>query len=825
MPHVSLALAAALSAGLACGVLTDLHASRALSVVLAAAWVASLISFVRGRPRELLAAVVLAVLSAGWLLGARAVDRALHPPLRNLLEQRLGGFALEGPDVRHDAPIVVEGTLAQDASPDPNGVVLRVHVQRIWLSSSVGQGGPCPEPAEGGVTLSVGGALHAGHLGEWRRGRTVRAPATLRRPARYLNHGVGDQERALARRGITLVGSTKSATLVEVVERGPWWEEIAAAIRARIRAALNRHVRPRGERSAAIATAILIGDRAGIDPDVEQRLQEAGTYHVIAISGGNIAILAGLQLAILAWIGIRGWRASITTLIVLVVYAAIASGGASVARATLMACVYLGVRAIDHRTAPGNAIAVAGATQLLTDPLTVVDVGFWLTFGATAAIVVGATCVSRPSRPIAKLLAAMLLASVCAELVLAPVSAAVFQRITVAGLLLNFAAIPAMTLAQIGSMAVVALDLLGLHHVAGWLGFVVHGSSIALTESARFLDVAPWMTWRVSSPPFVVMATYYAAIALAVNRPRLPRRFFIDRMPAILASVLFLWIVTGPPARVRALGDGQLHVTQFDVGQGDALLVTFPNGRRLLVDAGGASVTGTFDVGDRVVGPTLRSKAILGVDYLAITHGDPDHIGGARALVRDFRPLEIWWGVPVANHAPTRALTDEAMRTRATWRWLQRGDRFDIGGVEIRVHNPPPPDWERQRVRNNDSLVLELRHGAVSVLLTGDIDRDVERELVPMLDLLPIVALKVAHHGSGTSSTEEFIQRLRPKVATIGVGRGNPYGHPVPHVLGRLSNAGAEVFRTDLDGEVMLSTDGRTVRVETFTGRRWESGR
>jgi competence protein ComEC len=193
--------------------------------------------------------------------------------------------------------------------------------------------------------------------------------------------------------------------------------------------------------------------------------------------------------------------------------------------------------------------------------------------------------------------------------------------------------------------------------------------------------------------------------------------------------------------------------------------------------------------------------------------------------VRDFRPLEVWWGVPVGNHAPTRALTDERIRTSSTWRWLQRGDRFDIGGVEVRVHHPPLPDWERRRVRNNDSLVLELRHGAVSVLLTGDIDRDVERELIPMLDLLPIVALKVAHHGSGTSSTAEFIQLLRPKVATIGVGRGNPYGHPVPHVLERLGNAGAEVFRTDLDGEVMLSTDGRTVRVETFTGRRWESGR
>jgi competence protein ComEC len=189
--------------------------------------------------------------------------------------------------------------------------------------------------------------------------------------------------------------------------------------------------------------------------------------------------------------------------------------------------------------------------------------------------------------------------------------------------------------------------------------------------------------------------------------------------------------------------------------------------------------------------------------------------------VRDFQPREIWWGVAVPNHQPTSAVTEEAVRARATWRWLQRGDRFELGGVEIRVHHPPLPDWERQKVRNNDSLVLELRYGTVSVLLTGDIDRDVERELLPTLDLLPTVVLKVAHHGSGTSSAEEFIQHVRPSVALIGVGRANPYGHPVPYVLERLHAIGSEVFRTDLDGQVTVSTDGNTVWATTFTGRSW----
>jgi competence protein ComEC len=269
---------------------------------------------------------------------------------------------------------------------------------------------------------------------------------------------------------------------------------------------------------------------------------------------------------------------------------------------------------------------------------------------------------------------------------------------------------------------------------------------------------------------------------------------------------------------VRASGDGRLHLSLFDVGQGDSVFVTFPNGRRLLVDAGGLS-RGTFDIGDRVIGPALRARRFVSLDYIAITHADVDHVGGARALVRDFSPQEVWWGTPVANHPVTAALRDEAGRQRATWRTLQRGDGAEIGGVDVRVLHPPPPDWERQRVRNNDSLVFELRFGRVSVLLTGDIGREVEEGLLATLDLLPTVILKVPHHGSLTSSSPRFLQATQPRIALIGVGRGNVYGHPAPLVLGRLYDAGAEVFRTDLDGQVDVMTDGEEVQVRTWSGR------
>ncbi len=151
----------------------------------------------------------------------------------------------------------------------------------------------------------------------------------------------------------------------------------------------------------------------------------------------------------------------------------------------------------------------------------------------------------------------------------------------------------------------------------------------------------------------------------------------------------------------------------------------------------------------------LRGRGVLDLDYVAVTHGDPDHIGGAGSLLRDFQPREIWWGVPVPNHAPTGVLFAESARTRATWRWLQRGDRLEIGGVEIRVHHPPLPDWERQKVRNNDSLVLELRYGNVSVLLTGDIDT--MARLVTAAPGIRTVTVGGVHHKAGRLPRSRYV--------------------------------------------------------------------
>jgi competence protein ComEC len=272
-----------------------------------------------------------------------------------------------------------------------------------------------------------------------------------------------------------------------------------------------------------------------------------------------------------------------------------------------------------------------------------------------------------------------------------------------------------------------------------------------------------------------------------------------------------------------------VRVVFLDVGQGDATALIFPGGRAVLVDAGGvanattpdpaASDTGAFDIGQRVVAPALRALGVRRLDALAITHGDPDHIGGAAAILRAFRPPSIWEGVPVPPHPWLRAVTNQADALGLHWRTVQAGDAERIGPVLIRVLHPPLPDWERQRVRNEDSVVLDVRIGDVSIVLPGDIGQEGERAIRALLQPAAIVVFKAPHHGSATSSTPALLAALRPAVVVFSAGRDNRFGHPAAAVVARYRELGVAMWSTAQDGAIVLDTDGRTVTLNGWTGR------
>ena len=240
----------------------------------------------------------------------------------------------------------------------------------------------------------------------------------------------------------------------------------------------------------------------------------------------------------------------------------------------------------------------------------------------------------------------------------------------------------------------------------------------------------------------------------------------------------------------------------------------------MLVDAGGTPSASSFDIGDRVVGQVLRTAGVGRLQAVVLTHGDADHVGGADAVLAQFRPWDIWEGIPVPPSARLQALRDRARVIHSRWTRVQLADETWVDDVRLVVRHPRRADWERQDVRNDDSIVLELLWREVSIVLTGDIGTEVEGAIAADFEASPLRVLKVPHHGSLTSSSEAFIRALRPRVAVVIVGRNNNFGHPAPEVVRRYESAGTSLLRTDRDGAVTIDTDGTSLDIRTFTGRR-----
>lgn len=813
--------ALALSVGVAAGTFLATSPTGTLIGAMCAGATGALVPFARRRQQLVALFVFLVIGLLGWALAATASAAALNTLLRQQFDNE------KTRTHQRDVFAIVEGVLREDGTPRPWGASLNVQVDQVVFAGR-------RTSTSGGLRASVTGELVPTGLDSWRAGRRVRAAVWLQRPSHYLDPGVADDEVLLAWRGVALVGSVKSAALVEVLAHGRWLEEYAADVRHFVRQSVQRSVGRWDSRSAGIVTAILIGDRAGLGDLLEQRLQRAGTYHVIAISGGNIAILVALTLWVLRRLCVSDRLATCTTLAILVGYAWLVGPQSSVIRATVMALIYLGGRLLDERANALNALAVAVVAILCLWPLSIADAGFWLTFGATLAILVGAARLQgrMPRRVWMKAPAALLGASLCAEVALFPIAAFVFSRVTFAGLVLNFFAIPLMSVAQVAGMAAVALSMLHARWLVMLAGWFAHVGAWGLAESANLIELAPWLAYRLPPASLVAILLYYVALGgwlfAMTDRAQAMwsngRAVVLRRIAAALAIVAALWILVDPVTATRgALNlDRTLRVTFLDVGQGDSTLVQFPGGHSLLIDVGGG--TDTFDLGGRIVSPALWASRVRRLDTLEITHGDGDHIGGASSVFADFLPRDVWYGVPVPPHEPTAVLRTQVEAAGAVWRTLQAGDHLRIGGAEVHVWHPPLPEWERQDVRNDDSIVLEIRFGGASIVLPGDIGREIEDAIAAKFEPAGFRVLKAAHHGSATSSSAEFLDALRPTAVLFSCGRDNVFGHPAPQVVRRYEQRGAAIFRTDQDGAIGLETDGKWVKMRTYRGRtlEWE---
>ncbi|HEX4004099.1 MAG TPA: DNA internalization-related competence protein ComEC/Rec2 [Candidatus Acidoferrales bacterium] len=419
-----------------------------------------------------------------------------------------------------------------------------------------------------------------------------------------------------------------------------------------------------------------------------------------------------------------------------------------------------------------------------------------------------------------------------------PLLARDFHRVSLAGPLSN---IPAVILTGL----IVPLGFLALLATFAWarlasvlakaLGFCT-GMLLATVE---WFSRLPHVSYRIPGPPVWLWLAFFAAfIALAVGARaaaarrsnRIARRQLappiapIEWASAIALAALTV-LVAAHPFRAN-LDRSRLEVTVLDVGQGDSIFAAFPGGRTMLIDGGGLSGSewvggyrsGT-DIGEEVVSPYLWSRGLKRLDVVVLTHADHDHLDGLYSVLENFPVRELWIGSDDQKPEFQRLLAEAHSRGIAVVH-RARGDEFDWHGAEGDVLWPPA-DAPVEKSANNDSLVLRLSDGRDHFLLTGDIEKQAEQELVARQSEAPLTAdfLKVPHHGSKTSSTEAFLDAVAPRFAVASVGESNAFGHPAAEIVERYERDGAHLFRTDRDGAITAVTDGQNLSVHTYAAR------
>jgi competence protein ComEC len=710
-----------------------------------------------------------AVFAAFASLGFAWAAALAHWRLADRLEPEL-----EGRD------LVVSGVVASLPQPFERGVRFDFDVEtpdagvprHIALSS---YGGFAAESAQGALPV--------------RAGERWRFAVRLRRPHGSVNPHAFDYEAWLLERGIRATGYVRTPgrreepvgrspeRLDALVARPPYLiDRLREKARDRMLAALP------GRPYAGVLIALAIGDQQAIDPAQWQLFARTGVSHLMSISGLHVTMVAGLFAALVSFC----WRRSERLALALPAQKAAAlagfagalayclvSGFAVPAQRTLyMVGVVAAALWLGRASSASRVLAAALLVVLVLDPWAVLAPGFWLSFAAVAVIFHVST--GHTAKP--HWLVQWGRVQWAVTVGLAPLMLVLFQQVSLVSPLANAVAIPLV------SFVITPLALAGAVLPFDWPLALGHAILQVLMAMLAWLAALPSALWQQHSPvPWTVALALPGIVWLL-----LPRGFPARWLGAVLALPLFAVVPPAPAA-------GELWITVLDVGQGLSVLARTQN-HALLYDAGPA-FNAFSDSGSRIVLPYLRGEGMVRLDALVVSHDDRDHSGGA-ASVRAGMPVGVLWSSLPAGHLLLSAgAANEPCAAGRGWEW--DGVRFEF------LH--PGAEATAGARANNRSCVLRIAAPGGRVLLTGDIERAAERELVRRSPgLIAVDALLVPHHGSATSSSAEFVKQVAPRYAVFAVGYRNRFGHPREDVLGRYRDAGSTLLRTDTGGAIEI---------------------
>lgn len=642
----------------------------------------------------------------------------------------------------------------------------------------------------------------------------------------------------LARQGIHLVMDFPTVQLME--------QETGSPILSRIydfRYSLaNSLERALPEPQAAVAQTLLLGNRDNLSPELKENFRSTGTSHLLAISGLHVGVVLVLTMAFSAFLlGRKGPYFLLVPLLALWGYAVLSGMSPSVVRAAIMGTIYLAAVAAGRPRNVFPPLALAAGVMAGLDPGILRNLSFQLSFAAVAGIALLAPPMTdwlqeklrltqeRHGFPISAARGALLSAgvSLAATLATLPLVAFHFQQLPTLGIPATVLALPALPPILMTSALTAAANALhpSLGQVVGWTAYLPITYLISIVQA-----VAAIPGTLIEMPRFsgLLVWLYYAPLTLAALTPwhRLTelRRKVLHTLPTlpfptrpanlrllIPAAALFLFASVAWTQAFSA-SDGRLHVIFLDVDQGDGILIVTPSGQRILVDGGPDPVEAVRVLNNHL--PFWDRR----IDLLVSTHTDEDHLAGLVGVVQRHPIGTVVEGVP--GTSPLYLRWQQALKEKSIQPVpVKRGSSIHLGnGLTLNVLNPPiGSNSSSERNSNNQSVVLRLQYGEVSFLLTGDIEEEVELELLREGYDLSSTVLKVSHHGSRDSSSPFFLRAVNPTVAVVQSGEENRYGHPHQDVIERVQKLVGNdgLYVTALHGTVELTTDGRSLWVKS----------
>jgi len=723
-----------------------------------------------------------------------------------------------------DAPVNFRALVTDDPDEKTRSLSIRLAAREVFQDGEW-------QPISGGILLRQGLFPH------YRYGDLLEVEGKLETPPVLPDF---DYRQYLARQGIV---SIVEYPKVDLLASGQGNRALAAihGLRRELSSALTEAL---PEPQASLGRGILLGERSALPQDLTDALNATSTSHIIALSGYNVTLVAGLVIGGLAWLVGRR-NAALLALAAIAAYTVLAGPSPSLLRAAIMGALYIVATLLGRPNSGIVSLLVAAAVMTGLDPPVIQDVSFQLSFAAAAGLVLlvpllreraaqAFSSLQADPRSLRQGLLGMLfetaVVTTAAVVSTLPLIALHFQRLSLVALPANLLVVPAFPFIMITSalVAIVGLVSGGLAALLGWVAWL---GLAYMTEAVRLLADVPFASLELrgfNTGHAVALYGLLGVLVWAMSRRRPGEETAkqllrpVVRMAALanrpLRAIPTVWLAGGLAVAaalvwiaVLSAPDSRLEVKVLDVGQGDAIFIRTPAGHKLLVDGGPSGRLVSEALGEEL--PFWDRK----LDMVILTHPDDDHLAGLVTVLERYDVKEV-----VAS--PQSADTD----TFAAWQrdieekgipchTAKSGEWIDLGeGATLQFLWPPDDASLREGDTNDSSVVVKLAWGRASFLLTGDLEAAGENALLESGVDLQATALKVAHHGSAYSTSESLLRAVRPLVAVISVGEDNRFGHPSSATLGRLDDT--IVFRTDEQGEVTLSTDGERLWISTERG-------